>query len=34
MFIPQMIYEYREQWWNDTDTGKLKELGEKPVPVC
>jgi hypothetical protein len=24
MFIPQMIYEYGEQWWIDTDRGKLK----------
>jgi len=22
-----------EDWWNDTDRGKTKELDEKPVPV-
>jgi hypothetical protein len=24
LFMPQMIYEYGEQWWNDTDMGKPK----------
>jgi hypothetical protein len=31
LFIPQTIYEYGEQWWNDID-GKTKEL-EEPVPM-
>jgi hypothetical protein len=26
MFIPQMIYEYEERWWVDTDRGKPKNL--------
>jgi hypothetical protein len=32
LFIPQMMYESGEPWWNDID-GKTKELGEKLVPV-
>jgi hypothetical protein len=24
LFIPQMIYEYGEPWWNDIVRGKLK----------
>jgi hypothetical protein len=24
LFIPQMIYEYGQRWWNDTDRGKPK----------
>jgi hypothetical protein len=32
MFIPQMICEYGEPQWNDTDK-KSKGLGEKPVSV-
>jgi hypothetical protein len=24
LFIPQMIYEYGERWWKDTDRGKRK----------
>jgi hypothetical protein len=32
LFIPQVIYEYGEQWWNDTDSGKPNNW-EKPVPV-
>jgi hypothetical protein len=23
LFIPQMIYEHGEPWWNDIDRGKL-----------
>jgi hypothetical protein len=23
LFIPQVIYEHREPWWNDIDRGKL-----------
>jgi hypothetical protein len=23
LFIPQVIYEYEEPWWKDTDRGKL-----------
>jgi hypothetical protein len=34
LFIPQIIYEYGEPWWNDIDSEKpKKKLGEKPVPV-
>jgi hypothetical protein len=32
LFIPQIIYEYGEPWWNDTGRGKTEELGEKPTP--
>jgi hypothetical protein len=32
LFIPQIIYEFGEQWWNDTD-GKTEEFKDKPVPV-
>jgi hypothetical protein len=33
LFIPQMIHELGDPWWNDTDRGKTEELGGKPVPV-
>jgi hypothetical protein len=33
LFIPQIIYEYGEPRWNDTDRGKPKNSREKPVPV-
>jgi hypothetical protein len=33
LFILQVIYEFGEPRWNDTDRGKTEELGEKPVPV-
>jgi hypothetical protein len=23
LFIPEVIYEYGDPWWNDTDRGKL-----------
>jgi hypothetical protein len=32
LFIPQMLYEYREPWWN-TDNGKPKN-SEKNVLQC
>jgi hypothetical protein len=32
LFNSQIIYEYGEPWWNDTDR-KTEELREKPVPV-
>jgi hypothetical protein len=25
LFIPQIIYEYGEQWWNDFNTEKLSQ---------
>jgi hypothetical protein len=28
LFIPQIIYEYRQPWWNDTDRRKLKNSEE------
>jgi hypothetical protein len=31
LFIPQVIYEYGEPWWNDTDRGKPKN-SEKTCP--
>jgi hypothetical protein len=31
LFIPQMIYEYGQRWWNDTDRGKPKN-SEKTCP--
>jgi hypothetical protein len=36
LFISQMIYEYKEPRWNDTDRGKPKNSGKKriPVPLC
>jgi hypothetical protein len=33
LFIPHMIYEYREPQWNDTDRGKLKN-SEKNLHQC
>jgi hypothetical protein len=30
---PQMIYDSGDPRWNDIDTGKLKNVGKKPVPV-
>jgi hypothetical protein len=33
LFIPQIIYEYGEPWWNDIDSEKPNKFGEKPVPV-
>jgi hypothetical protein len=33
LFIPQVINEYREPWWNDNDRGKPKKSREKSVPV-
>jgi hypothetical protein len=32
LFIPQVIYESEQPWWNDINRGKLKNR-EKPVPV-
>jgi hypothetical protein len=32
-FTPQIIYQYGEPWWNDTE-GKTEEIWEKPIPVC
>jgi hypothetical protein len=32
LFIPQVIYEYGESWWNDTDR-KTEEIRVNPVPV-
>jgi hypothetical protein len=33
LFILQMIYEYGEPWWNDTNRRKLNNL-EKNLPQC
>jgi hypothetical protein len=33
LFVPQMIYEYGERWWNDIDRGKLKN-SEGNLPRC
>jgi hypothetical protein len=33
LFIPQVTYEYREQWWNYTDRGKPK-TSEKNLSQC
>jgi hypothetical protein len=33
LFIPQMIYEYGEPYWNDIDNGKLKN-SEKNLSQC
>jgi hypothetical protein len=33
LFIPQVTYEYGEQWWNYTDRGKLK-TSEKNLSQC
>jgi hypothetical protein len=32
-FIPQVIYEYRDPWWNDTDRGNPKN-SEKNLFQC
>jgi hypothetical protein len=32
LFMPQVIYEHREPWWDHID-GKTEELEEKLVPV-
>jgi hypothetical protein len=32
LFVPQMIYEYGEPWWNNI-ARKTEEVGDKPVPV-
>jgi hypothetical protein len=32
-FIPQVMYEYGEPWWNDTDTGKTKEPKRRTCPT-
>jgi hypothetical protein len=36
LFIPWVIYEYGEPWWNDSDRGNPKNLEKKPVtvPLC
>jgi hypothetical protein len=33
LFIPQMIYEYGEPWWNDIDRVKTKSL-ERNLSQC
>jgi hypothetical protein len=33
LFIPQVIYEYGEPWWNYTDRGK-PQIFEKNVFQC
>jgi hypothetical protein len=33
LFIPEMIYDSGEPWWNDTDRGKPKNSEKKPFPV-
>jgi hypothetical protein len=33
LFIPLVIYEYEEPWWNDIDRGELKNL-KKNVSQC
>jgi hypothetical protein len=33
LFIPQVIYEYGEPRWYDTNM-KTEKLGENPVPVA
>jgi hypothetical protein len=33
LFIPQMIYEYGEPWWNDIDRRKPKN-SEKNLSQC
>jgi hypothetical protein len=35
LFMPQVIYQHGEPWWNDIE-GKTEELREKPVlvPLC
>jgi hypothetical protein len=36
LFIPWVIYEDGEPWWNDSDRGNPKNLEKKPitVPLC
>jgi hypothetical protein len=33
LFIPQVIYEHGEPWWNDTDKGQQKNT-EKNLSKC
>jgi hypothetical protein len=33
LFIPQMIYEFGEPWWNDIDREKPKK-SEENLPQC
>jgi hypothetical protein len=33
LFIPQVIYEHGEPWWNDTERGKSKN-SEKNLFQC
>jgi hypothetical protein len=33
LFIPQMIYDYEEPWWNDIERGKLMNQ-EKNLSQC
>jgi hypothetical protein len=33
LFIPQVIYEHRETWWNDIDMGKLIRSTELSLAI-